>query len=318
MPYLLCAVFVQHAHGCLLNSCANLFELSHTMAANSHRIKGMTMEYISIEGTKIPALGYGTWKLTGSKCLRGVRSALDVGYRHIDTAQIYENEAEVGRAIFDSGLKREEIFLTTKIWTENLEKKAMRRSVEESLRKLRTDYVDLLLIHWPRDQEVPFEEQLNTLTSLQREGTTKFIGVSNFTLPQLEYAVEECHAKIINNQIEYHPYLSQKKILNYLRSNGMFLTAYCPLARGKVITDKKILEIAHKYDKSPNQIALRWLIQQGQVAAIPKAAQEANMRSNFEIFDFKLDDAEMNSLYEMAQKDGRLISPDFAPKWDEV
>lgn len=275
------------------------------------------MIYIDLENRKIPALGFGTWQLRGEACLNGVRRALDIGYRHIDTAQIYENEEHVGEAIVQSGVKRDDIFLTTKVWMGNLEGKLFRPSVEESLRKLKTDYVDLLLIHWPV-AEVPFAEQVKSLRAVQEAGLARMIGLSNFTVPQMREVVEDLGLRVVNNQVEYHPFLSQKPVLDYLRAHDMFLTAYSPLARGKVREDGTLREIADKHGKNPGQIALRWLLQQERVAAIPKAASEENMRANFDIFDFTLDADEMHRISLLTRQSKRLINPEWAPHWDQA
>lgn len=276
------------------------------------------MIYIDLGNRKIPALGFGTWQLKGDDCTHSVLKALETGYRHIDTAQIYENEEHVGLALADSGLAREEIFLTTKVWMTNLGEKLFRPSVEESLRKLRTDYVDLLLIHWPVSTEVPFAEQMKSLRAVQEAGLARMIGLSNFTVPQMREVVEDLGIRVVNNQVEYHPFLSQKPVLDYVRAHDMFLTAYSPLARGKVREDKTLREIADRHGKNPGQIALRWLLQQERVAAIPKAASEANMRANFEIFDFALDADDMQRISLLTRSADRLINPDWAPRWDQA
>ena len=275
------------------------------------------MIHITAQTKQIPALGYGTWQLTGNDCQNGVEKALEIGYRHIDTAQIYENEAEVGAGIKASGVKRGDLFLTTKVWIDNLRDGAFQKSVDESLKKLKVDHVDLLLIHWPVTQ-VPFAEQLKALQQVQKEGKTTLIGISNYTVAQMKEVTEKIGAKVVTNQVEYHPYLSQKPLLEYTRAHDMFLTAYCPLARGKVAQDPAIVKIAQKHNKTAGQVTLRWLVQQENVAAIPKAASEKHIRENFEIFDFKLDDSEMKEISALARPDGRIVNPGFAPKWDQA
>lgn len=275
------------------------------------------MLYIDLQNRKIPALGYGTWQLKGKDCETGVAAALDIGYRHIDTAQIYENEAEVGRALKSSGLKREDLFLTTKVWNDNLAGNRFQKSVEESLNKLQTNYVDLLLIHWPIS-EVPFEEQMKSLRAVHEAGMARMIGVSNFTVAQMREVVEELGAPIVNNQVEYHPFLSQKPVLDYVRAHGMFLTAYSPLARGKVREEIALREIAEKHGKTVGQITLRWLVQQERVAAIPKAASLEHIRENFDIFNFELDADDMQRINLLTRRASRLINPDWAPHWDQA
>ena len=275
------------------------------------------MDFITVRDNKIPALGYGTWKLSGADCERGVETALAHGYRHIDTAQIYENEAEVGAAIARSGVARDNIFLTTKVWIDNLRPGDLQKSVQTSLEKLRTDHVDLLLIHWPVTDKVTFREQISALTDAHRKGWTKLIGVSNFTVAQMKEVAEDAGAPIVTNQVEYHPYLSQKPVLDYLKARNMFLTAYSPVARGAVKDDAVLQAIGKKYNKSPAQVTLRWLVQQG-VAAIPKAASEKNLKDNINIFDFALTNGDMAQIHALARPDGRMINPAWAPAWDRA
>lgn len=275
------------------------------------------MIYVDAQQKKIPALGYGTWQLKDADCINGVSKALEIGYRHIDTAQIYENESEVGAAIAQSGIARSDIFLTTKVWMSNLKYGDFQKSVDESLSKLKTDYVDLLLIHWPVTQ-VSFMDQFKALMEVQASGKAKKIGVSNFTVGQMAEVVEKIGASIVTNQVEYHPFLSQKPVLDFLRQHDMFLTAYSPLARGKVKDDAVLKEIAAKYGKNEGQVTLRWLLQQPNVVAIPKAASEKNIRDNFDIFDFSLSDDDMNRISALSRPNGRMVSPDWAPKWDQA
>jgi 2,5-diketo-D-gluconate reductase B len=262
-------------------------------------------------------LGYGTWKLSGAECTKSVEEAIAHGYRHIDTAQIYENEAEVGNAIKHAPVTREDLFVTTKVWMTNVGDGALQKSVDESLKKLKTDYVDLLLIHWPVN-DVPFSEQLKALEETQKAGKAKLIGVSNFTVAQMEEALEKIGAPIVNNQVEYHPFLSQAPVLDYIRAHGMFLTAYSPLARGKVNEAGVLHEIAAAHEKTPGQVALRWLVQQERVAAIPKAANPEHLRANIQIFDFHLTAEEMAAISALGSPEGRMINPGWAPKWDQA
>lgn len=275
------------------------------------------MDFITISDHKIPALGYGTWKLAGADCIRGVEMALGHGYRHIDTAQIYENEAEVSTAVKNSGVGRENVFLTTKVWMSSVDDGALQKSVQESLKKLKTDYVDLLLIHWPVN-DVPFARQMKALTEVQGKGLTKMIGVSNFTVAQMKHVHEELGAPIVSNQVEYHPFLSQTPVLDYLRAHDMFLTAYSPVARGQVLDNKTLQDIAAAHNKSVAQVTLRWLLQQGRVAAIPKAGSEKHLKENFAIFDFMLTNGEMDAIHALARSDGRMINPQWAPAWDKA
>ncbi|MDX1655571.1 MAG: aldo/keto reductase, partial [Candidatus Competibacteraceae bacterium] len=210
---------------------------------------------------------------------------------------------------------REDVFLTTKVWMDKVGYDQTKRSTEESLGKLKTDYVDLLLIHWPSD-EAPLEETLEAMAALRQEGRARFIGVSNFNVALLKKTVEELKADMLCNQVEYHPYLSQQPVLDYLRAHDMFLTAYSPIARGKTAKDDTLKAIGDQYGKSPVQVALRWLIQQDRVAAIPKASSREHCRANFEIFDFELSDEQMGRISALARPDGRLIDPSWAPRWD--
>jgi 2,5-diketo-D-gluconate reductase B len=269
------------------------------------------MNYIELQGEKIPALGFGTWQLKGEDCVEGVKTALKNGYRHIDTAQVYGNEEKVGQGIQESGVDREEIWLTTKVWRDNLNSKDLKNSVDESLEKLGTEYVDLLLIHWPFE-EMDLEAVLQEMNELVDEGKVQNIGVSNFTPEQMEEARKHSEKPILTNQVEYHPFLDQSEILEKCQKNGMMLTAYSPLARGDVIGDETLEEIGDKYGKSEVQVSLQWLIQQDNVAAIPKATSEEHIRQNLEIFDFELTEEEMKTISELARND-RKVDPDFGP-----
>jgi len=273
------------------------------------------MDHETVQGINVPKLGFGTWRLEGDECRQAVKTALDIGYRHIDTAQIYMNEEYVGRGIRDGQVARQDIFLVTKVWRDRFHADDLRRSLDESLEKLQTDYVDLLLLHWPVP-EVPLKETLSALTAVQKEGKTRLVGVSNFPVALMRESLEVLGAPISFNQVEYHPFLSQRAVLDYARANGIAVTAYSPLARGDVTRDQAILAIAEKYGKSPAQIALRWLCQQEGVFAIPKASSEKHARANFEIFDFTLTGEEMSALHALASPAGRLINPAWAPEWD--
>lgn len=269
------------------------------------------MQFISEH--KIPALGLGTYSINGMECTDAVSNALDQGYRHIDTAQMYGNEAEVGVGIKASPTPREQVFLTTKVLTENFTKRDFMPSVENSLRKLKLDYVDLLLLHWPGSDEAN-KLALDLLNTCIDKGYTRLVGVSNFTIAQLEYARRL--APVICNQVEYHPYLSQQKMLENLREHNMFLTAYRPLVKGTITNDKTLIELAEKYNRTAGQIVLRWLVQQPNVAAIPKAASEKNRADNLNIFDFELSDDDMQRIFSL-NKNQRFVSPSWAPVWDK-
>jgi diketogulonate reductase-like aldo/keto reductase len=248
------------------------------------------MEYQKIKGEKVPSLGLGTWRLSGKQCTRAVKSALAMGYRHVDTAQMYRNEVEVGRGIKDSGVDREGIFLVTKVWPSDFSRDDVLRSTGESLKKLGTDYVDLLLMHWP-SESVPLAETLGAMRELQEKRSVRHVGVSNFPARMVEEASK--HAEIFCNQVEYHPYRPQDELLEQAREMDYLLTAYTPLARGAILKDRTLRRIGEAYGKTPAQVALRWLTQQEKVAAIPKAASEEHLEGNFEVFDFELSEEEM-------------------------
>ena len=252
------------------------------------------MEYQKIKGEKVPSVGLGTWRLSGQECVRAVERALTLGYRHIDTAQMYANEGEVGRGMGNSGVDREDVFLVTKVRTSNFSHDAVIRSTRESLKRLKTDRVDLLLMHWP-NPSVPLEETLGAMTELQEEGSVKHVGVSNFPPSMVEEAAR--HATVFCNQVEYHPYRAQDELLEQAREMDYLLTAYSPVARGGVLNDTTLREIGEACGKTPAQVALRWLIQQEKVAAIPKAASEEHLKSNLDVFDFELSGEEMERIF---------------------
>ena len=273
------------------------------------------MKYLDIKGARVPALGLGTWELSGRACFEAVRHALDLGYRHIDTAQMYGNETEVGWAVRGSGFTCDQIFLTTKLAPGNYAAAAVERSTEESLRRLATDHVDLLLIHWPTG-EVPLGETLGALAALRQAGKARCIGVSNFNVALLREAVETHGAELLCNQVEYHPYLSQHAVLAAVRQHGLMLTAYSPLARGRVQRDAALTAIGRKYGKSPTQVALRWLLDQDGVAAIPKAASRAHLAANLAVFDFALGAADRAQI-DALRAGYRVVDPaGWAPDWD--
>lgn len=270
------------------------------------------MKLIEVNGDRMPALGLGTWQLKGGACREAVRHALELGYRHIDTARMYGNEEAVGRGVRDSGVDRSGVWITSKIWLDALEHDAFLRSAEASLKALGTDYLDLLLIHWP-SQEVPLDEPLAALKELAAQGKARHIGVSNFTPPLLEQALDT--APIVCNQVEYHPFLSQRRLLTMVQRHGLILTAYSPLARGRVPGDGTLREIGRHHGKRAAQVALRWLLQQERVAAIPRAASPEHRRQNLEVFDFELSAEEMAQIDDLARGE-RLSDPSFAPNWE--
>ena len=268
---------------------------------------------LSVHGVLVPTLGLGTYKLRGEEAGRAVRDALDLGYRHIDTAQMYGNEAEVGRGLKASGVRRDEVFITTKVWRDDLDARGVQRVAEASLRALGTDYVDLLLMHWP-NEDIPLEDTMGALAALRDAGTARLIGVSNTPSAMLERALE-IEPTLACDQVEYHPYLDQSALLDSVRARGLFLTAYSPIAQGAVVQDATLQAIADAHGATPVQVTLAWLIQQDRVAAVPKATSRAHIEANFAALDLTL------SADEIAQVDGlargeRLVDPGFAPEWD--
>ncbi len=271
---------------------------------------------VDANGAKIPAIGFGTFRMPGADVLRMVPAALKIGYRHIDTAQIYGNEAEVGEAIKNSGVSRSDIFLTTKVWVDKYKHDDFIKSVDESLSKLKTDYVDLLLLHWPKS-DVPLVERIGALNEVRDAGKVRNIGISNFSSALMAESVKLSKAPIVTNQVEYHPYLDQSIVLKAARESGMSITAYYAMADGKVLSDPLIKAIAADRGKSEAQIVLRWLIQQEGVITLSKTVNEERARNNFEIFDFELNNEEMQALHALAKPDGRIVNPShLAPKWD--
>ena len=261
---------------------------------------------------EMPPLGFGTWQITGRDATAAVEDALGLGYRHVDTARAYENEAEVGEGIARSGVARDEIWLTTKLWYERLRPDEVREQMEGSLRQLGTDYVDLLLIHWPND-DVPLAETLGAMAELRDAGKTRHIGVSNFTSAQVREAAAT--ERIFTNQVEYHALLGQEKVLGACREHAVVLTAYSPFAHGKLLKDPVLTEIAEAHGATPAQVALRWLLDQRGVIAVPKAASRANREKNLGALELALTDEDRRRI-DALPKDRRVIDPPWAPQWD--
>jgi 2,5-diketo-D-gluconate reductase B len=265
------------------------------------------------DGLAIPRLGFGTFELEGEDAYRSVRTALEVGYLHLDTAQGYGNETEVGRALRDSDLDRDQVFVTTKIKPSNAAAPDVRRSTEQSLRELGMDRVDLLLLHWTAEHVAPLDETLGAMTELLQAGLTRSIGVSNFPSALLERAYEL--APIVTDQVEHHPYLAVEAIEKVLRDRGGFLTAYSPLARGEVADDPTLREIGETHGVSPAQVTLRWLLQEPATVAIPKSGTPERIRQNLEVFGFELSEEELARI-DGLDRGRRLIDPDGGPDWD--
>jgi 2,5-diketo-D-gluconate reductase B len=272
------------------------------------------MQFVEANGAKIPAIGLGTWELRGRTCARLVEQALRLGYRHIDTAQVYDNEREVGEGLRASGVKRDEVFVTTKVWTSHFAPKDLERSVRESLARLRLTEVDLLLLHWPNPQ-VPLSETLGALARVKQLGLCQHIGVSNFTVALVDEAVAACPEPLVCNQVEYHPYLDQTKVKEACIRQGMAVVAYSPIAKGRIRNDRALVRIGDRYRKSAAQVCLRWLVQQN-VAAIPRTSKLERLSENIGIFDFELFDQDMAEISAMGSVAGRLTNYGFAPKWD--
>ncbi len=265
-------------------------------------------------GITFPKLGLGTFQLSGKTCQHAVETALAIGYRHIDTAQMYGNETEVGAGLMGSGLERGDIHLTTKVWYENLSPAGIERSLSQSLTRLATPYVDLLLVHWP-SPTMRLDQVMATLMGLRQQGLIKALGVSNFPMALLKQAVEDLKAPIACNQVEYHALLSQAKLLSYARSVGVPIVAYSPLARGQLANEPVLQRIAKKHGASAAQVGLKWLLDQDGVGAVPKATQLASQRSNFEAQSLVLDAEDVRAI-EALPKDRRLVDPGFGPVWD--
>ena len=272
------------------------------------------METIKTQGIAMPKLGLGTFRMQGDACRAAVESALSLGYRHIDTAEMYGNEEPIGAAIAASRVRRGDLHVTTKVWVENLAPDAIRRAFDASLKKLRLDCIDLYLVHWPsRDMKLP--AVLETLTKLKEEGRTQAIGVANFTTALLKVAVEEVRAPIACNQVEYHAMLDQTKLLKYLAAHNIPLVAYCPLAQGRAASDEALARIGRKHNASAAQVALKWLLDQNGVAAIPKASRAESQQANLDALKVTLDDEDRKAIATLP-KDRRCVNPGFAPDWD--
>jgi 2,5-diketo-D-gluconate reductase B len=272
------------------------------------------MRYVEANGAKIPAIGLGTWELRGRACARLVEQAIKLGYRHIDTAQVYENEREVGEGLRASGVRREEVFVTTKVWTTHFAPNDLERSTKDSLAKLRLSEVDLLLLHWPNPQ-VPLSETLGALARVKQLGMVRHIGVSNFTVALIDEAVAACPEPLVCDQVEYHPYLDQTKVKEACARHGMALIAYSPVAKGRVKEDATLTRIGRAHGKTAAQVCLRWLVQQN-ACAIPRTSRIERLSENIDIFDFALSDEEVAEISAMATAKGRLTDYGFAPKWD--
>ena len=276
------------------------------------------MQTVEANGASIPVLGMGTWTLKGQACTELVSHALKVGYRHIDTAAAYDNEEAVGEGIRASGIKRDDIFLTTKVWWADIAGGDLERSAEASLKRLGVDRVDLLLIHWP-NPAIDLAESVKALNRVRASGAARHIGVSNFPTALLAEAVRLSEAPLVANQVEYHPFLNQDRVYAACRDAGMAMVSYCPLARGgDLFSQPEVAGPAERYGKTPAQIVLRWHVQQEGVIAIPRTSNAGRLAENADIFDFSLSEEEMRSISALRQRGSRICDYDFSPVWDPV
>lgn len=257
-------------------------------------------------GYEIPVVGLGTWELEGRTCEETVRKAVDMGYRHIDTAEAYENESQIGRAL--KGVDRSQLFLTSKVSSSHLWKKDLIEACRRSLDRLQTDYLDLYLVHWP-NEEIPLKDTMEGMSQLVDDGLVRGIGVSNFNSDWLKRAIMFSRAPVVNNQVEYSPYAEQEKTLEFCLANGVTLTAYSPLARGQVLKDHRLEEVGKQYNKSAAQVSLKWLLQKGAIV-IPKASSEEHLRSNADLSGWQLSPQDMKTINAI-EADTRLIDTTY-------
>jgi len=280
--------------------------------------KDASMKIIEANGARIPAIGFGTWTLKDGDCTDMVARAIDAGYRHIDTAAMYANEAAVGEGIRRSGIARDELFVTTKVWWADIASGDLQRSAAESIDKLGIGAVDLFLIHWP-NPAIPLEESIGALNETVTSGLTQHIGLGNFPSTLLDEAVSLSAAPIACNQVEYHPLLSQDAIYAACRRHGMAMVAYSPVGQGgEILAHPLIAGLAAQYGRTPAQIVLRWEVQQEGVAAIPRTKTPARLAENLAVFDFELSAEDHASITALTSKRKRLVNPDFAPNWDRI
>jgi diketogulonate reductase-like aldo/keto reductase len=280
-------------------------------------LAGATVPVVEARGARIPALGFGTWELEGRLAEEMVAAAVDMGYRHVDTAQVYGNEAAVGRGLERSGVPRDQVFLTTKIWPDSYAPGSFADAVDERLRLLGVDRVDLLLLHWPKFQGTTLIRTLRLLNEAREAGKARHIGVSNFTTDQIARARAGSEAPLVTDQVEYHPFLDQSAVLEAVREAGMCLTAYSPLAKGGVVGDSVLGEIGRAHGTGAPAVALRWLLQQEEVAAIPRTSDPGHARENLRALEIELTEEEMRRISGLARPGGRRIDPaGLAPDWD--
>jgi 2,5-diketo-D-gluconate reductase B len=272
------------------------------------------MEHLQTQGISLPRLGLGTFRMQGDVCRAAVESALALGYRHIDTAEMYGNEDAIGAAIANSRVARKDLHVTTKVWNENLAPDAMRRAFDTSLKKLRLDQVDLYLVHWPAPK-MNLTSMFETLMKLKQEGRTRAIGVANFNVALLKTVLEEIKAPIACNQVEYHVMLDQTPLRKYMAAKSLPLVAYCPLAQGRAASDETLAAIGRKHGATAAQVALKWLLDQDDVVAIPKATRGESQKSNLDALNVGLDDEDLKAIAGLP-KNQRFVNPGFSPVWD--
>jgi 2,5-diketo-D-gluconate reductase B len=263
------------------------------------------MEFVEANGARIPTVGLGTWDLRGRTCTRIVEQALQLGYRHIDTAEMYENEREVGDGLRASGVKRSEVFITTKIWPTHFASGDFEHYTKECLKRLRLSEVDLLLLHWPNPR-IPLVETMEALCKMKQAGFTRHIGISNFTVPLISEGLALATEPLVTDQIQWHPYLDQSEIAAACRKHGLAVTAYSPIARGRVSRDKMLSSIGARHSKSASQVSLRFLIQEGAIV-IPRTSKVDRLRENLAIFDFALTKAEMAEIRKLGESQQSVL-----------
>jgi 2,5-diketo-D-gluconate reductase B len=291
------------------------FSASHPLP-HSRPGKEIVMQVVEAHGCRIPQIGLGTMTLKGDICVQAVKTALQLGYRHIDTAWFYGNEKEVGEGLRQSGVKNEDIILCTKVRETHLEPDKFRQSLDESLANLKLPYVDLLLIHW-NNKDIPFKTSIGALCKAKKDGFAKHVGVANFTSKMLDEAWAVTTEPLVSNQIEVHPFINQDKVLAASKKHGMAVVAYVPIARGKVPGADALERIGKAHGKTAAQVSLRYLVQLG-LCAIPRTANPAHLKENLEVFDFKLSDAEMAELKKLNATNMRVVNPPHAPVWDTL
>lgn len=284
--------------------------------ATSYSRKDAAIAMVNAGGTKIPVLGFGTYGMSGSQLQNVLAAALQRGFRHIDTAQMYQNEADVGVAIRASGVPRDAIFVTTKVWVGNYIRQRFMASVDESLRRLQTNYIDLLLVHWPCGG-APLEDQIEGLNRAVDSGKVRYIGVSNYNVAMMRAAAALSTRPLVTNQVEYHPFLDQTAVLQQVASGGSSLMAYCGMAVGRVFETQLLKDMAARHGRSVAQIVLRWLIQQPNVVALSRTEKIERLPQNTDIFDFALSDDDMAAIGTLKSPGSRIVNPShLAPAWD--